>query len=452
MENKRFFRRGIVCFGIILAIIIAAFCFYGGYIHYFNKTERISTDFKSNNDIELEIYPRGGDTDSWEKVITNEGESVSYKGIIYETELKNKTRFEISDWKLRVNISEDFCLNNAWCGTLEIHQMAEDGEKVQTLDLRSYEGVDITLNHMLDGPDLLIPLKEGDYFIYQPAVSADEYPIHPSDLEEKDINSVVVGMICYTQPEQNLEITDLKLYYHLKKDVTKETGFYILIGISVIWIFSVIVFLVIVVNMKATQKKILNDEKIIRQSISVFTRFFEAKDEYTKGHSQRVADYARLIGEQLGYSSDVCTHLYYIALMHDCGKIYIPDAILKKTGKLTDEEYDIIKTHTTKGAEMLCDFTSIEGIREGAFYHHERYDGKGYPTGKSGKDIPMIGRIICVADSFDAMNSHRCYRKKLPREVILSELESNKGKQFDPEIVDVFMELIKDGKILVGEK
>lgn len=133
--------------------------------------------------------------------------------------------------------------------------------------------------------------------------------------------------------------------------------------------------------------------------------------------------------------------------MHDCGKVTIPDAILKKPERLTEEEYEIIKTHTSRGAEMLADFSSIDHIREGALYHHERYDGSGYPQGKKGKDIPMIGRIICVADSFDAMNSKRCYRNELTKEKIIFELESNKGLQFDPEVVDQFLALIKDGQI-----
>lgn len=142
-----------------------------------------------------------------------------------------------------------------------------------------------------------------------------------------------------------------------------------------------------------------------------------------------------------------CTHIYYITLMHDCGKVWIPDSILKKPGKLTDEEYNIMKQHPSNGAEMLDNFTSIKDIRDGALYHHERYDGKGYPTGKSGTDIPLIGRMICVADAFDAMNSDRCYRAKMSKEIILEELKKNSGKQFDPDIVKFLLELIEEGQI-----
>ena len=120
-----------------------------------------------------------------------------------------------------------------------------------------------------------------------------------------------------------------------------------------------------------------------------------------------------------------------MALLHDCGKIGVPDSILRKPGKLTDEEFEIIK----------C-----------ALYHHERYDGKGYPEGKSGDDIPFIARMICVADSFDAMNSSRVYRKKLTGDRIVSEIENNKGKQFDPKIADVMLRLIREGRIIIEEK
>ncbi|MBQ6257649.1 MAG: HD domain-containing protein, partial [Clostridia bacterium] len=121
-----------------------------------------------------------------------------------------------------------------------------------------------------------------------------------------------------------------------------------------------------------------------------------------------------------------------------------PDNILGKPGKLTDEEFQIIKSHTVRGGEILDHFKSLEGVNEGALYHHERYDGKGYPKGLAGEDIPLIARIICVADSFDAMNSNRVYRKKLTKEYILNEIESNKGRQFDPAVADVMLKLLRN--------
>lgn len=146
----------------------------------------------------------------------------------------------------------------------------------------------------------------------------------------------------------------------------------------------------------------------------------------------------------MGYEGEELDRIYYVALLHDCGKIGVPDNILGKPGRLTDEEFQVIKSHTVRGGDILDHFKSLEGVNEGALYHHERYDGKGYPKGLSGKDIPLIARIICLADSFDAMNSNRVYRNKLTKEHIINEIESNKGRQFDPEIADVMLKLLRD--------
>jgi hypothetical protein len=150
----------------------------------------------------------------------------------------------------------------------------------------------------------------------------------------------------------------------------------------------------------------------------------------------------------LEYEGEELDRIYYTALLHDCGKIGVPDNILGKPGKLTDEEFKIIKSHTVRGGEILDHFKSLEGVNEGALYHHERYDGKGYPKGLAGKEIPLIARIICVADSFDTMNSNRVYRKKLTKECIINEIETNKGRQFDPEIADVMLKLLHSSNSL----
>lgn len=168
---------------------------------------------------------------------------------------------------------------------------------------------------------------------------------------------------------------------------------------------------------------------------------------YTNGHSIRVAKYTRIIAEKLGYKGEELERIYYVALLHDCGKIGVPDNILGKPDRLTDEEFEIIKSHTVRGGEIMSHFKSLENAGEGALYHHERYDGRGYPEGKAGEDIPYIARIICVADSYDAMNTNRVYRKKLSMEHILEEIEKCKGKQFDPRIADVMISLIKNDEL-----
>lgn len=168
-----------------------------------------------------------------------------------------------------------------------------------------------------------------------------------------------------------------------------------------------------------------------------------------QNESERVANYTKQIAAQMGYEGEELDRIFYVALLHDCGKIGVPDSILGKPGKLTKEEFEIIKSHTLRGGEILSSFKSLEDADEGARYHHERYDGKGYPEGRAGTDIPRVARIICVADSFDAMNTDRVYRKRLSRDQIISEIETNKGLQFDPDIADVMLGLIRSNKIVI---
>lgn len=189
------------------------------------------------------------------------------------------------------------------------------------------------------------------------------------------------------------------------------------------------------------QKKLY--KSLTNQSISTFAGAIDAKDPYTNGHSFRVAEFSVKLAKQMGLSEDECERLYYIALLHDIGKIGIPDHILKKPGRLTDEEFAAIKQHPEIGASILENFTALEGVQEGALYHHERYDGNGYCRKLSGNHIPLFARIITVADSYDAMNSNRCYRKTLSTETIIQELEKGKGTQFDPEIAEIAIQILR---------
>jgi energy-coupling factor transport system substrate-specific component len=142
--------------------------------------------------------------------------------------------------------------------------------------------------------------------------------------------------------------------------------------------------------------------------------------------------------------------LRQIALLHDIGKIGIPDSVLNKPAKLTDEEYKIMKSHVTIGAQILKDFTLIENATDGALYHHERYDGKGYVYGLKGDEIPENARVIGIADAFDAMTSKRVYRKPMDKEYVLNELRNGSGTQFDPYYLKILLELIEDGTIEIA--
>ena len=185
-------------------------------------------------------------------------------------------------------------------------------------------------------------------------------------------------------------------------------------------------------------------EKMSLQMIRALANTIDAKDSYTNGHSTRVAKYSVMIAKKLGYEGNKLELLEYTALLHDIGKIGIPNEIINKPSRLTDEEYDIIKTHPGIGGKILEEITEIPDIAIGARYHHERFDGKGYPDKLSGEEIPEIARIIGVADAYDAMTSNRSYRDLLPQQVVRGEIEKGKNTQFDPAIADVMLSLIDE--------
>lgn len=183
------------------------------------------------------------------------------------------------------------------------------------------------------------------------------------------------------------------------------------------------------------------------ETILSIARTVDAKDSNTSEHSFRVSEYSVAIAKRLQYSKEKCENLRQMALLHDIGKIGIPDAILNKPGRLTDEEYAIMKTHVTRGGEILKDFTMIDNVSVGALYHHERYDGTGYCAGLKGEEIPLDARIIGIADAFDAMTANRVYRKQLDIDFVIGELKRCSGTQFDPKLVDILLSLIEDGTI-----
>jgi putative nucleotidyltransferase with HDIG domain len=171
------------------------------------------------------------------------------------------------------------------------------------------------------------------------------------------------------------------------------------------------------------------------------TSAVDAKDAYTCGHSERVALISRALAQRAGLTDQQVQRIYMAGLLHDVGKIGVPEAVLQKAGKLTDEEFDLIKKHPEIGARILRDVKQVQDIIPGVLYHHERYDGRGYPAKLAGEDIPLMGRIICLADCFDAMTSSRTYRKALPLENALEEIRRNAGTQFDPRLAETFLSI-----------
>lgn len=191
------------------------------------------------------------------------------------------------------------------------------------------------------------------------------------------------------------------------------------------------------------KKREAENKKITLQCISAVVSTIDAKDPFSSGHSMRVAEYTVEIARRMGL--DNLDNIYFIALLHDIGKIGIADDILKRVGRLMPEEYALMKQHTEFGRVILSSVTSLPGITEGAKYHHEHYDGTGYNEGLAGERIPLIGRIIGVADAYDAMTSPRSYRRGLSKTEAMNELNRCSGSQFDPNVAKIMVQMLNEG-------
>lgn len=202
----------------------------------------------------------------------------------------------------------------------------------------------------------------------------------------------------------------------------------------------------IVASIRQVEESRKIEDNMYRTIVRTLARTIDAKDEYTKGHSQRVGIYSKEIAKRMGKTDKEIYDIYYAALLHDVGKIRIPDAIVNKKGKLDDEEFRVVKLHTVTGYHILKYVEGNSLISLGAREHHERYDGKGYPNALKGENISEVARIIAVADSYDAMTSNRSYRDAMSQDTVREQIEMGKGTQFDPDIADIMLNMIDEDK------
>ena len=203
----------------------------------------------------------------------------------------------------------------------------------------------------------------------------------------------------------------------------------------------------------ATEKANASAEKMMlsMKMLETLAGTLDAKDKYTNGHSMRVAFYSTRLAEELEWDKERVSVLRYEALLHDIGKIGVPDAILNKPSRLSEMEFGLIKSHTIVGADILKNMIAVPGASKVARYHHERFDGKGYPDGLQGTEIPFNARIVGIADAYDAMSSDRIYRKALSHDEIRKELINGRGTQFDPELLDKFVEMLDSDKLNITD-
>ena len=342
-----------------------------------------------------------------------------------------------------------------------VSQMLSDGKSVVSLDIvlnkvqaiaKNMKMKDIGYGFIMDDTGLVIAhLDEKEKGKVYPNSEEQKQMISKIFENKQDYFTIMIGgekcTVFSNKVMSNwyvvMVVSDDELFYDLRIQI--------IAGILV----SVVVFMIIVVFCTFSVKKIKQHqdneiksheqlERMNKNIIRALAYTIDAKDRYTIGHSQRVADYSLAIAKRMGKTEKEQETIYYSALLHDVGKIRVPEEIINKPGKLTDEEFEQIQIHTVSGYHILKDIHENVEISYGAKYHHERYNGKGYPNGLEGKNIPEIARIIGVADAYDAMASNRSYRGALPQDVVREEIEKGRGEQFDPEIADIMLQMIDE--------
>ncbi len=378
----------------LIFLVIIALGFGGVYLKCYIDNHKMFTYEIDANSLgmheQLTISMRP--TQSW---VSLEREDGYVSGAQYDGVIINNMNRDIHDWELTVYLPQEGIIDSSWNG---IYTEGDTSITIKPLDY----------NNLI--------------------VSGDEQPF---------------GFIFYSQMKVDFTKFTITGYYQALPQ--QYLMFWVMAGLAVLWVLALFTYIGICIKMHKVEKQRRKDQKIISQAMMAIAHLVDAKDEYTKEHSLRVALYAAEIARRSGMKEEDIKNIKYIALVHDCGKVGVPDVILKKKGSLTPEEREVINSHTVLGGHIMESFNSIEGIRDGALSHHERFDGTGYPNKLKGKKIPVCARIIGVADAYDAMSSDRCYRPRLEKEVILEELRKNSGTQFDPEYVGYMIAMMEDG-------
>ena len=392
-KTKKYRKVMAIIFAVSFFLLAAGFGMLQVMVYLDNNRE-FSVQIKNESVEELEdsigVYINA--SQSWTSV--ERGENYE-KGVQYDGIIENNTKKEIKEWQLTIYLPQKSIIDSAWNGTFE-------------------ETEDTIIVSPLEYNKQIAPGGEQTF-----------------------------GFVLYSADQLNFN--NFKITGYLGTVIKDYPAFWILLGLSLIWAVSLGVYTWVYLSIRKLEIQREKDKQIIAQAMEAFAHLVDAKDQYTQEHSLRVALYSEEIARRSGMSEEDATQIRYIALVHDCGKIGVPDVVLNKNGSLNGGEREIVNSHTVLGGNVLQNFTAIEGIREGALHHHERYDGMGYPKGLKGKKIPLCARIICIADAYDAMSSDRCYRKHLDKEQILEELKENSGKQFDPDLVRHMVDMIEDG-------
>lgn len=344
---------------------------------------------------------------------------------------------------------------------ISVSQLLYDGESVISLDIVMDEIQVITQNihlndmgygFVVDGKGLVIAhydeAEKGKNYLEQNTNEELIQKIYQT--KDGNFSAKINGENCRVFVKEVksdwivvLIVSDTRLFHDLRMVFVRNILVCGIVFIAIL-IFCTLSFQQLRMHMKLEEESRREVERLNTSIVSALARTIDAKDRYTKGHSQRVADYALEIAKRMGKSKEEQKLVYQAGLLHDLGKIRVPEEVINKPGKLTEEEFEFIKMHPVTGYYILKGVYENPMIVQGAKFHHERYDGKGYPNGFAGKFIPEIARIIGVADAYDAMTSNRSYRDALPQAVVRGEIAKGAGVQFDPVIADIMLQMIQE--------
>ena len=423
----------------VTAFIFVLFIIHAIDVRNYNSQWRVITAESTSTQVMVDVHPRGGVTDSWVKVETGLGTDLNAK--IYEMVISNNAQTTLEDWYLRINVNDNCYLNNGWCGTFEIHQFDEAGnELTQTVDLRNFKHEDLKVRYHQADQDLLIPLTYGDYLIYHPDTSegSGEVPIKGTT---EFAGTCACGIIMYSKTGE-INFNNYELSYRLHKSVWDGTKGSLFVGAFVFMAISFLILGTVFFVSIRFEEKLVNRDKTLEDMFKLCCNVADSRDYHSKEHSKRVAEYSQMIAEKMGMDGSDCDLVYHAALLHDIGNVFVSEQILRKSGKLTREEFSEVKNHVIRGVELLRGLDYLPMAAEAVLFHHERFDGTGYPHGKKEDEIPLIARIVAVAEAYDAMNNDRPYRSKLTHDQIREEFINNRGSQFDPAIVTAFLDIM----------
>ncbi|MCR4715352.1 MAG: HD domain-containing protein [Treponemataceae bacterium] len=314
----------------------------------------------------------------------------------YDGTITNPTSYDITSWQIQFELPEKAYISDSWNGIYSEQNRIQTINPPKDYNLTIPTGGTITYGFIMFAPRTYVP-------------------------------------------------GEVTLNYKQKIEISHAWYYYAILILTIVSGSSLLICIPFIIKVLDLQKKEENARITIEQTLKLFANTIEAKDKYTSGHSARVSFYVKELAHRMGLSKQDQQNIYYMAIIHDVGKIGISDSILSKPDILESNEMDIMRTHAAKGGEILADFGSLPGAASVVRHHHERYDGKGYPDGLKGEEIPLFSRIISVADGYDAMTSDRCYRKKLPMSMVREELIANSGTQYDPKVVKCMLDIMDSG-------